>query len=110
MISQPLDSNGKPMSLTPSRIALARTVDATISSSTKITLNAYTTIIRVYAKTQDIYMKWGTDDATAANFDEVIPSGQVCDFVVPKDSNGNLHSAVNFIEASAGATLICIEK
>lgn len=96
--------------LTPNKIALARTVDATISSSTEITLNALTTMIRVYAIDKDVYMKWGTDDVTAANFDEVIPANQICDFYVPVSSGTTLYTAVNFIERAATGGIIVIEK
>lgn len=107
----PLDANNNTAQLTPRSVALARTVDSTISSSTEITLNASTTIIRVYAVSQDIYMKWGTADCAADNFDEVIPSGQICDFLVPNQANSSsLYTAVNFIERAASATLIVIEK
>lgn len=91
--------------LVPSKVALARTVDATISTSTEITLNAATSFIRVYAKTQDVYLKYGTDDVTSANFDEVIPAGQICDFYIPAGV-----TAINLIEAAASASVIVIEK
>jgi len=90
---------------TPDVVALARTVDSSISSSTEITLNKATTYIRVYAKTQDVYLKWGTDDVTAANFDEVIPAGKILDFLVP-----NGQTAINLIERDASGSVICIEK
>jgi hypothetical protein len=90
---------------TPDVVALARTVDSSISSSTEITLNKATTYIRVYAITKDVYLKWGTDDVTAANFDEVIPAGQVFDFLVPESI-----TAVNLIEREASASVIVIEK
>lgn len=91
--------------LTPAKAALARTVDASISASTEITLNGDTKILRVYAIAQDIYMRYGTTDVSASNFDEVIPAGQICDFIIPPNT-----TAVNFIERVAGATLIAIEK
>ena len=97
--------NLAPLELTPNVVALARTVDATISASTEITLNKATTFLSVYAITKDIYMKWGADDVSASNFDEVIIAGQQKDFIVP-----DLITAVNFIEREASATLIAIEK
>lgn len=100
----PTDGNTKPIQLAPAKAALACTVDATISGSTEITLNAATTLIRVYAKDKDICMKWGTDDVTAAAFDQIIPANQICDFVVPQNT-----TAANFIEYAATATLICLE-
>ena len=104
-IGIPIDDNGKTVPVTPSVTALATTVDATISASTEITLNTATTFIRVYAIDKDIYMKWGTTDVTASNFDEVIPANQICDFYVPIS-----YTAVNFIERTATALLVCIEK
>jgi len=93
------------LQLTPDVPALATTVDDSISSSTEITLNPETTMIRVYAISQDIYLKWGTDNVTSSSFDEVCPSGQIVDFVVP-----NGIDALNLIERVAGATVIVIEK
>lgn len=94
-----------PLQLTPEVPALARTVNATISASAEIVLNPATTYIRVYAVAKDIYLKWGVDNVTAANFDEVIPAGQVFDFLVPENV-----TALNIIEREAGATAIIIEK
>jgi hypothetical protein len=100
----PTDGNGRPIQLAPAKAALARTVDATISASTELTLNAGTSMIRVYAIDKDIYLKWGTADVTAANFDHVIPANQLVDLTIPPAT-----TAVNFIERAATATLICIE-
>lgn len=109
----PVDKKNHPVQLTPRRIALAITVDATISASTEITLNAATTFIRVYATDKDVYLKWGTTDVTAANFDEVIPANQICDFYVPVNdtvTTGVLYTAINLIERAATAGVIVIEK
>lgn len=89
----------------PDVAALARTVDATISASTEITLNKATKFVQVYAITKDVYLKWGTADVTASNFDEVIPAGQVKNYLVP-----NQTTALNVIEREASATVIVIEK
>lgn len=105
----PNDKNNKAMQLSPDKIALARTIDATISSSTEITLNAATTFIRVYAIDKDVYLKWGTADVTASNFDHVIPAGQIVDLVVPLASASTLYTAINLIERAATATVIVIE-
>ena|SRR3990167_2865054 len=107
----PIDNNTHPVQLTPAAVALEETVDATISASTEITLNTSTTFLRVYASAQDIYMKWGTTDVSATDFDEIIPANQICDFYVPIDvATGLLFTAVNFIERTATALLVCIEK
>lgn len=94
-----------PLQLTPDVVALARTVDNSISGSTEITLNTATTYIEVYAIAKDVYLKWGTADVTASNFDEVIPAGQIREFLVPENI-----TAINLIEREASATVIVIEK
>lgn len=106
----PKDDNSVAVPLAPASVALASTVDSTVSASTEITLNAATTFIRVYAKTQDIYMKWGTADVTSSNSDAIIPAGQIVDFLVPRQSGvSTLFTAVNFIEESASAKLTVYE-
>ena len=106
----PKDASAQVMQITPAVVALARTVDASISASTEITLNSSTNLLRVYAITQDVYLKWGTDDVTASNFDEVIPAGQMVDLAVPRQSSGSLYTAVNLIERTASASVVVIEK
>lgn len=98
-------SHELPTIIAPSVVALARTVNASISTSTEITLNKQTTMLRVYAIAKDVYLKWGTTSVTASNFDEVIPAGQILDYRVPKNQ-----TAVNLIERESGATVIVVEK
>ena len=98
-------SHELPTIITPDVVALARTVDSSLSVSSEIVLDKQTTMLRVYAITKDVYLKWGIANATAANFDEVIPAGQVLDFKVP-----NGQTAINLIERAASATAIVIEK
>lgn len=90
---------------TPDVLALARTVDDTISTSTEITLNKLTTMIRVIVAAKDVFLKWGTSDVTNANFDECIQAGTYMDFIVPANI-----TAVNLIERAATATVVVIEK
>ncbi len=104
MVLLPRAENGV-VQLSPASVSLARTVDTTISASTEITLNSATTFIRVYATSQDVYLKWGTADVTASNFDEVIPANQICDFFVP-----TAITAINLIERTATAGVVVIEK
>lgn len=94
-----------PLQLAPEVAAINRTVDNSISTSTEITLDKATTYLQVYAIAKDVYLKWGTADVTASNFDEVIPAGQVFHFLKPENV-----TAVNLIEREAGATVIVIEK
>lgn len=106
----PVGANREVIQLTPASIALARTVNASISASSTITFNAATSIIRIYAISQDIYLKWGSTAVTSSNFDEVIPAGQIVDLVVPADSTGALYTTIRIIERTASATIIVIEK
>lgn len=103
-ISLPIDANAKPMQMQPAKAALATTYDATISSSTEITLNANTSYIEVAAIDKAILMKWGTADASTSAFDHAIPLNTVCSFVVPTGV-----TAVNFIEQAATAILAMTE-
>jgi len=106
----PKDGANIAMQLTPAVIALAQTVNASISSSSSITFNAATTILRVYAISQDVYFKWGSTAVTSSNFDEIIPASQIVDLVVPKDSTGTKYTTCKFIERTASATIVVIEK
>jgi hypothetical protein len=107
----PENEYGQMIGLPPAKTALARTVDSTISTSTEIILNADTTWIEVTARAHDVYLKWGTEDVTAANFDEIIGVGESKPFAVPIDpTTGALFTAINVIERVAGATVIVIEK
>lgn len=85
-------------------VTLATTYDATISSSTLVTLNSKTTTIQITAVLKGIFLKW---DATASStaFDEYIPAENTNIYVVPTGT-----VTANFIEESASAHLICIEK
>lgn len=96
---------------TPAVKPLAVTYDATISSSTEITLNAATTFIEVSAIDKAILLNWGTSDASTTDFDEVIVANTTRQFTVPKDTTtGARYTAVNFIEQAATAILALVEK
>ena len=82
---------------------LAVTYDATISSSTQITLNAGTTAIEVTAIDKAILLNWGATASTSA-FVGVIPANQTKIFTVPSGT-----TTANFIEESATAKLVCVE-
>lgn len=84
--------------------ALAQTYDATISSSTEITLNASTQYIVVTAIDKPIFMKWGTDNVTNANFDYCMPQDTMQIFKVPDGV-----TAVNFLQQAATAILAVVE-
>lgn len=107
----PRDANREVIqTMTPAVIAIEETYDATISTSTEITLNAATTLIEVAAIDKAILLKWGTSDVSTSDFDEVIPANTVRQFYVPYESGSTLYTAVNFIEQAATAILAVIEK
>ena len=82
---------------------LAVTYDATISSTTAITLNAKTTGIEVSAVDKGIFLKWDASASTSA-FDGFISPGTTKAFSVPTGT-----VTANFIEQASAAILICIE-
>ena len=81
---------------------LEETYDATISSTTEITLNANTSVIEVSAIDKGIFMKWGAA-ATSSDFDEFIPANTSKLFV-------KMAATVQFLEEAATAKLVVIEK
>ena len=99
------NKNGTQIELTPPFVALAQTSDSTISASTEITLNVDTTVLEVNSLGGVIFLKYGTDDVTNANFDEVILDGGTRHYVVPTGV-----TAINLIDNGDGASVIVIEK
>jgi len=102
-----VDSNGNPVQLSPAGPALARQIVGTLNANVAVTLDASTRFIRMYTKSQDVYMHWGTA-ATSANFDEYLPSGQVIDLVVPRGNSD--YGTINFLEAAASGTVVLVQK
>jgi hypothetical protein len=108
----PRDGSNEPVQdLVPAIVAIEETYDATISSSTEITLNVATKMIEVTAIDKAICMKWGTGDASTSDFDHVIPQNTTRRFAVPVETaaTGALFTAVNFIEQAATAILAVSE-
>jgi len=85
-------------------VAIEETYDATISSSTSITLNTATSRIEVSAVDKGIFLKWGAT-ASSSDFDEFIPAGTSKTFGIPAGQ-----TTVQFIEEAATAHLVVIEK
>lgn len=83
---------------------LVATYDATVSSSTEITLNAGTTSIEVTAVDKGIFMKWG-GVASSSDFSEYIGAGITQLYIVPDGI-----TTVQFIQQAATAALVVIEK
>jgi len=88
----------------PNSPTLVATYNATISASTGITLNTGTTYIQVTAIDKGIFLKWGATASSSA-FDEYIGAGQTRVYKVPDNT-----TTVNFIEQSATAILVVLEK
>ncbi len=86
----------------PKPPTLAVTYDATISSSTAITLNSGTSVIEVTAIDKGIFLKWGAT-ASSSSFDEFIGANQTRQYVIQE-------STVQFIEETTTAKLVVIEK
>lgn len=105
----PRDAGGTVLPLTPSVLAIAVTYDATISTSTTVTLAATTTLIEVSALAQGIFMKWGATASSTA-FDEFIQAGATRHYVVPLQTSGARYTTVQFIEEAASGRLVVIEK
>lgn len=102
--SLPRTSGAETVQLTPDKVAVAVTVDASVDSATDVNLNAATTLLEVNALTQGIYMRYQAT-ASAANFDEFILGNSVRHYVVPQGV-----TVVSFISETAGAKLILIQK
>jgi len=86
----------------PKAPTLARTYDATISSSTTVTFAAGATYILVSAIDKGVFMKWGATASSSA-FDEFIPANTTRMFPI-------VAATAQFIEESATAKLVVIEK
>ena len=93
------------IALTPNFTALAQTRDTDISTSTEITLNAVTSVIEISALLGNVFMKYGTDTVTNANFDEFIVANSTRHYVVPRGV-----TAINLIDDGDGARVVVIEK
>ena len=100
----PKDDNNEVAQLTSPDQALAVTNDATISSSTEITLNSSTGLIEVNAIGDGVFLRWGTADATSSAFDEYIMANTVRHYFVPQGV-----TAVNLIDSGNSGQAIVIE-
>ena len=100
-----IDANNNALPITLPSVALAQTRDTSISASTEITLDADTSIIEITALTDNVFLKYGTDDVTNANFDEFIQAGVTRHYVIPQDI-----TAINLIDDGSDATIVVIEK
>lgn len=97
------DDNGGILKTVPKSAAIESTYDATISSSTTITLNAATKLIEISAIDKAVLYKWGATCATT-DFDGVVPANTSKLVPVPLGQ-----TTVQFIEESATAKLAVVE-
>ena len=97
-------NNAEVVQLPSSTVALAVTVDSSITASTEVTLNSATNFIQVDAVSGGVYLKYnGT--ASASSFDEYIQSGGTIHRFLGEDI-----ASIQVIEEASGAKAIIIEK
>lgn len=89
----------------PKAPTLVATYDASIDTSTEITLNAGTTFVEVSAIAAGIFLRWGTGDASTSAFDEYISPNSTRLYARPANT-----TAVNFLQATANGILVLLEK
>ena len=98
------DAGGNTMIDTvPKSIALAGTYDATVSTSTLLTLNVSTTLLEVTAIGASIFYKWGAT-ASSTTFDGIVPTNTSKLVPVPLGQ-----TTIQFIEEVATAKLAVVE-
>lgn len=106
----PLGREGTPLYGSPAPYAgLARYYTANAGTSSVITVTPNTTAVEIAAGTSATVMRWvSTTDTQAsvvavggsANFDHVIPAGQVRRFVIPKEGAGGAWGQGSFVGAN----------
>lgn len=102
-LSQLIGDNRTVVATLPAQVALEETYDATISTSTSITLNAATKLLEVTAIGASIFYKWGAT-ATSSDFDGIVALNSSKLIPVP-----NGQTSIQFIEESATAKLAVVE-
>lgn len=101
--SQAIDANRRTLVGLPASVALEETYDATISTSTTLTLNAATTLLEITAIGASIFYKWG-GTAASTDFDGIVPTNSSKLVPVP-----NGQTTIQFIEEAATAKLAVVE-
>lgn len=83
-------------------VALAATSVENGSASSVTSLNPNTTVVEIAAITSPVGIKWTTSQATSvvtavagANFDNIVPTGTVRQFVVPRNTQAGLYYNAN---------------
>lgn len=97
------DDNGNVLQTIPNKLAIVATYDATVSSSTTLTLNAATTLLEITAIDKAIFYKFG-GTASSSAFDGIVPANSSKLVPVPVSQ-----TTIQFIEESATAKLAVVE-
>lgn len=97
------DDNGGILKGVPKKVAIEETYDATISTSTPLTLNAATKLLEITSLDKALVYKWGAT-ATLSEFDGVVPANTSKLVPVPDGQ-----TSIQFIEQAATAILIVVE-
>lgn len=97
------DDNGNVLETLPANVALEETYDATISSSTTLTLNVATRLLEITAIDKAIFYKWG-GTAASTDFDGIVSANTSKMVPVP-----NGQTSIQFIEQAATAILVVVE-
>jgi len=87
----------------PDSLPLARTYDATVSTSTLLTLNVATALLEITAIGASIFYKWGATASSTA-FDGIVPINTSKLVPVPQGQ-----TTIQFIEEVATAKLAVVE-
>lgn len=101
-VGLPIDANNKAMQLPPAKLALAQTIESTLTTAVDITLNAATSFIEVTALSGDVVLKYGTA-ATLSDFDEFITGTR--SYIIPTGV-----TQISILEKDTGAAAVVIEK
>lgn len=102
-ISQLVGDNRNVVSTIPSQVALDETYDATVSTSTTLTLNAATKLLEITAIGASIFYKWG-GTASSTDFDGIVVLNTSKLVAVPSGQ-----TSIQFIEEVATAKLAVVE-
>lgn len=97
------DDNRNPIGHVPSSLAIDETYDATISTSTALSLNASTKLIEVTAIDKGIFYKWG-GTVSSTDFDGFVAPNT--SKLIPRVAG---QTSIEFIEESATAKLVVVE-
>lgn len=97
------DENRQIIGDVPNTVALEETYDATISSSTALTLNTSATVIEITAIDKAICYKWGGTCSTS-DFDGIVPANTSKLVPIPVGQ-----TSIQFIEQAATAILAVVE-